>query len=87
MKIDTVYGKGHKKQIGQFVNLYPEIVSRDNFDFRPKNLSPLEVIFSTWGMPVLAHQLIKSPKRKEVFYAASSVKALPYPSKAAGYDL
>ena len=76
-----------KKQIGPIVNLYPEIVSSDNFEFHPKNLSPLEVIFSTWGMLVLnVHQLIKSPKLKAVFYAASSVKALPYPSKIAGYD-
>ena len=37
LKIDTVYGNGHKNQIGQIVNLYPEIVSSDNFDFHPKN--------------------------------------------------
>ena len=76
-----------KKQIGRLSISTLKIVSHDNFDFHPKNLSPLEVIFSTWGMPVLnVHQLIKSPKLKAVFYAASSVKALPYPSKTAGYD-
>ena len=80
LKIDAVYGNGRKNQIAQIVDLYPEIISSDNFDLHSKKLSQLEVIFSTWGMPVLnMNQLIKLPKLKAVFYAAGSVKAFAVP--------
>ena len=78
--LDKVYGNGRKDRLAQFCDLYPVIISAENFDVHVQNLHSVEVIFSTWGMPKLnATQLDKLPSLKAVFYAAGSVKFFAEP--------
>ena len=78
--LDMVYGNGRKDRLAQFCDLYPVIISAENFDVHVQNLHSVEVIFSTWGMPKLnATQLDKLPSLKAVFYAAGSVKFFAEP--------
>ena len=68
--LDVVYGNGRKDRLAQFCELYPVIISTENFDAHVQKLDLVEVIFSTWGMPTLkATQLAKLPSLKAVFYA------------------
>ena len=78
--LGLVYGNGRKDCLAQFCDLYPIIISTENFNAHVQNLYSVEVIFSTWGMPTLsAKQLAKLPSLKAVFYAAGSVKAFARP--------
>ena len=80
VSLDTVYGNGCKDRLTQFCDLYPMIISAENFNAHVQNLYSVEVIFSTWGMPTLsAKQIAKLPSLKAVFYAAGSVKAFARP--------
>ena len=66
--LDMVYGNGRKDRLAQFCDLYPVIISTENFDAHVQNLRSVELIFSTWGMPTLkATQLVKLPSLKAVF--------------------
>ena len=78
--LDLVYGNGRKDRLAQFCDLYPVVISAENFDAHLQNLHSVEVIFSTWGMPTLkATQLAKLALLKAVFYAAGSVKFFAEP--------
>ena len=78
--LDMVYGNGRKDRLTQFCDLYPVIISAENFDAHVQNLHSVEVIFSTWGMPKLnATQLDRLPSLKAVFYAADSAKFFAEP--------
>lgn len=62
------------------------IISEKNAAEHMDLLEKVEVIFSTWGMPVLPEELIDRMKRlRVIFYAASSVKyfAEPYLKRGA----
>ena len=52
----------------------------------PEKFSDVEVIFSTWGMPVLTEEQVRRylPKLKCIFYAAGSVQAFARPYMACG---
>ena len=80
VSLDVVYGNGRTDRLAQFCELYPVIISTENFDAHVQNLHSVEVIFSTWGMPTLnTTQLAKLPLLKAVFYAAGSVKFFAEP--------
>jgi phosphoglycerate dehydrogenase-like enzyme len=71
--LDNVYQNGRRERIGEISDLYPEVVSAENFDEHVDQLQDLEVIFSTWGMPQLSDaQVKKLPSLKAVFYAAGA---------------
>ena len=62
-----VYGNGRRDRLTQFCDLYPVIISAENFDAHVQNLHSVEVTFSTWGMPKLnTAQLDKLPSFKAV---------------------
>ena len=66
--LDLAYGNGRKDRLAQFCDLYPVVISAENFDAHLQNLHSVEVIFSTWGMPTLkATQLAKLALLKAVF--------------------
>jgi phosphoglycerate dehydrogenase-like enzyme len=74
-QIDRVYAQGRKEQIGEMTNLFPHVVTRENFDSLASHLENIEVLFSTWGMPSLSgEQIDKLPNLKAVFYGAGSVQ-------------
>lgn len=84
-KINEVYGQGRKKKVAALVDLYPAVISTENFAEHADNLRDLEVIFSTWGMPLLSRdQLEKLPKLEAVFYAAGTVKYFAQPLLESG---
>ena|GEM_PF-3392919 len=68
--------KGRQERIAEFTELYPEIISSDNFSAHAEHLGEIEVIFSTWGMPNLnAERLDQLSALSALFYAAGSVKS------------
>jgi phosphoglycerate dehydrogenase-like enzyme len=78
--IERVYGGGRREQLQSELNFYPNIVSTENFNQHIPNLSHVEYIFSTWGMPRLtAEQINQLPALKVVFYAAGSVHSFAQP--------
>ncbi|WP_372795868.1 NAD(P)-dependent oxidoreductase [Pontiella sp.] len=61
--------------LGGMSDLYPRIITPDNFEDEVENLQDLEVIFCTWCMLDLTEEQIdKLPNLKAVLYAAGSVK-------------
>jgi len=71
-----VFGKGRRQRLAELTELYPHIVNAGNFDAHASELTDLEVIFASWGMPSLTcEQLARLPKLEAVFYAAGNVKA------------
>ncbi|MFP4107119.1 MAG: hydroxyacid dehydrogenase [Phycisphaerae bacterium] len=77
---ERVYAMGRREKVASLVDLYPERVTVKNFEQHAENLSEVEVIFSTWGMPSLKpEQLEKLPNLQAVFYAAGTVKGFAQP--------
>jgi len=78
--IERVYAKGRRERVAELTELYPEIISADNFAAHAEKLRDIEVIFSTWGMPTLdAEHLELLPNLQALFYAAGSVKGFAAP--------
>ncbi len=75
-----VYDPPRRRRIESIARVYGEMIGTRNLDQHADKLKDLEVIFSTWGMPVLsAEQLNLLPSLKIVFYAAGSVKYFARP--------
>lgn len=78
--VERVYGQGRRDQLAAHVELYPNIITSENFAEHAAILPELDVVFSTWGMPHLAaEQLARMSALKAVFYAAGSVKSFALP--------
>ena len=78
--IDKVYGSQRRADLETRCDLYPHIVSGNNFDEHVERLQDLEYIFSTWSMPSLnEEQIARLPSLKAVFYAAGSVQGFARP--------
>jgi len=79
-QIQRVFAAGRKERIQAELDLYPEIISSQNFEQHLPNLQDLEYIFSTWGMIALTEEQIgRLPALKAVFYAAGSVQYFARP--------
>ena len=75
MYIDRVYAKGRRQHIEAMTNCHPTIVSNEEFPRLASELNDLEVIFSTWGMPMLTTEVLdRLPNLKALFYAAGTVR-------------
>lgn len=71
--IDGVYGLGRRQEVEELTDMYPQIISGENFEKHAADLADLEVIFATWGMPHLTgEQVDRMPKLKALFYAAGA---------------
>ncbi|NSW89225.1 MAG: hydroxyacid dehydrogenase [Firmicutes bacterium] len=83
--IDRVYTRESISKISKYAVIYPELVAKENLGDHKEYLKDVEVVFSTWGMPVLSEEEIEQylPELKAVFYAAGSVQhfARPFLSK------
>lgn len=78
--IEAVYGRGRLEAIAGMTALDPEIIHLGNFDEHAEFLKRVEVIFSTWGMPLLtAAHLDRLPSLKALFYAAGTVRGFAGP--------
>jgi hypothetical protein len=68
---DKVFAEGRRELLGEMTEMYPERITSANFEEHTAKLRDVEVIFSTWEMPVLtAEQVARMPALKAVFYAA-----------------
>jgi phosphoglycerate dehydrogenase-like enzyme len=75
-----VFGGGRRERIAQLVELYPEVVTGATFAAHAAALADVQVIFATWGMPVLSDdQLAQLPALEAVFYAGGNVKSFAQP--------
>jgi phosphoglycerate dehydrogenase-like enzyme len=78
--LNNVYQNGRLEQIAKISDLYPEVISDDNFEEHVEQLQDLEVIFSTWGMCALSDEQVKRlPSLKAVFYAAGATSGWRQP--------
>lgn len=79
--IEKVYTKESISEISKYASIYPEIISKEDMDKHIEYLKETEVLFSTWGMPVLSEEEIERylPNLKAVFYAAGSVQDFARP--------
>jgi len=72
---DKVFAAGRRELLGEITELYPEQITSANFEEHAARLREVEVIFSTWEMPVLtAEQIRRMPALKAVFYAAGQTR-------------
>ncbi len=78
-QVDYVYGPERRRRIAGWTELYPEDVHAGNLHLLDQ-MGDLQVIFSTWGMPVLDGAALDGlPKLQAVFYAAGTVKPFAEP--------
>ena len=79
-QVTRVFAQGRAEQVAATTDLYPTIISAQNFAEHQAHLRELEVVFSTWGMPNLtAEQIAALPNLRAVFYAAGSVQGFARP--------
>lgn len=77
-RIEAVYAQGRRQQVEQLTDCTPEIMGLAELD--AGDLADVEVLFSTWGFPVLGEaQLDKMPALRAVFYAAGTVQNFARP--------
>jgi phosphoglycerate dehydrogenase-like enzyme len=78
--MSSVYRDGRRQRIEQLTDCYSEVISDQNFSAHSAALREVEVIFSTWGMPVLTRaDLDCLPRLRAVFYAAGTVRPFAQP--------
>lgn len=78
--IDRVYGHGRRERVAQCAELYPTIITPQNFDEHREQLARTQVIFSTWSMfEPTEQQLDAMGQLQAVFYAAGSVQRFARP--------
>ncbi|MCQ2378589.1 MAG: hydroxyacid dehydrogenase [Victivallaceae bacterium] len=78
-----VYSATAREILQREAALAPEVVASG--DIPSLDLSEIETVFSTWGMPLLrAEELAAMPKLATVFYAAGSVRHFAAPLMARG---
>lgn len=81
--IDLVYAKGRREKLAAIADLYPEIITSENFEEHVAKLQDLDVIFSTWGMVPLTEEQIKQlPNLKALFYASGATSQFRRPFEA-----
>ena len=79
-RVDRVYAKGRKEQLSRISDLYPTLITAENFQDHAEALKDLEVAFSTWGMfKPTEKQLDLLPSLKALFYAAGTVRNFAEP--------
>ena len=83
-----VYGMGRWEKLAEMTDLLPGVVRGDQLAARAAEISGVEAVFSTWGIPKLgAAELTHLPALKIVFYAAGSVQAFAPPLLERGIRL
>ncbi|MBQ9338292.1 MAG: hydroxyacid dehydrogenase [Lentisphaeria bacterium] len=76
--IDYVYSPEQVREIAELTELRPGLAGAADVD--NGSLQDVEVLFSTWGMPVLSEeQLAKMPNLKALFYAAGATDRFARP--------
>lgn len=85
---DKVFSQGRLDKLAEITDLHPERVSSTNVDECFDRLSHIEVIFSTWDMPVLtSEQIRKMPSLNAVFYAGGGTQRFRDPFMERGISV
>ena len=80
VNIPKVFGEKGIARIHELCDVYGEVITNDNFAAHVDNLQDVEVIFSTWGMPVLTQEEVnKLANLKLVLYAAGATRDFRFP--------
>ncbi len=75
--MERVYGPDEQEQIARRLDMYPCLVTRENWKNHLDALSEAEVLVSTWGGAILNEELLQAlPKLQVYFYGAGSVHEL-----------
>ena len=84
--LPKVFDEKTRRRLSETTELYPHIVTGDTLSAHADALLKAELIFSTWGMPVLSKEqiAIHLPKVRAVFYGAGSVQFFARPFLDAG---
>lgn len=83
--VDRVFAMGRRKKIDELTDLYPVIISSDNFEEHEERLHDVEVVFSTWDMPFYTEkQVCKMPNLKVLFHAAGATRHFREPFEKCG---
>ncbi len=78
--LERVYAQGRRQRVGELSDLLPTVLTQGNLAAKAPELTTVEALFSTWGMPCLSEaQLALLPSLRAVFYAAGSVKGFAEP--------
>jgi phosphoglycerate dehydrogenase-like enzyme len=78
--LPRVYAPALREEIGRMVRCDGADIHGPDWALRAEDLSQVELLFATWGMPKLdAAFLAAAPKLEAVFYAAGSVKRFATP--------
>lgn len=80
-RVKSVYGEDTVALLKEKAGLCTEVINKAALAENPERFCDTEIVFSTWGMPRMTEEEIKSylPKLKAVFYAAGSVQAFARP--------
>ena len=82
-KVEDVYTAEQRREIAELTDLCPGVITPE--EIAATDLSQVEAIFSTWGMPCLTdEQLDRMPKLEAVFYAAGATDSFARPLFARG---
>lgn len=75
-----VFGQGRRERVAELTDLYPHVITGDNFDQHTEALADVEVIFASWGIPRFSDSHFSAmPNLKAVFYAAGNVRSFADP--------
>ena len=85
-KIFSVFDLQTVKELRTLVEIEQKIYTKADVLREPEMFSDVELVFSTWGMPVFTEDEIKScfPSLKCVFYGAGTVQAFARPFLSCG---
>ena len=76
--IEQIYTSEQRAELAALADFRPAVLNARNFD--SEDVSGLEYLFSTWGMPALTpEQIAKMPKLRGVFYAAGATDSFAMP--------
>lgn len=81
-----VFSENIRKRLNALADLSPIVYNKKDVTDAPADFLDVEIIFSTWGMPVFTEEEIKEyfPSLKCIFYAAGTVQAFARPFLACG---
>jgi phosphoglycerate dehydrogenase-like enzyme len=73
---DTVFNPENQREIGRLTDIHPAPLDKKTCWDHPELLREVEVIFASWGVPLLDEKfLAATPKLRAIFYAAGTVKS------------
>jgi phosphoglycerate dehydrogenase-like enzyme len=86
--VERVYGSGRRQRVEALLPTRPGCLRREDLAGCAPDLTAVEVVWSTWGMPTLADaDFACLPKLRAVFYAAGTVRGFAPPLLERGITL